>query len=160
VLVKAPTPIGLVLASLLGGCRSEAPPRSEADVQVAVLRQQVGYWLDDNGRESGLLVCLGVAAGSGVRGVDGAFLGSSTDRSLVRPAELCEERATGAVERATARPAITIVVSSVRWTGADEAIAEVRHFRDALVSGRRRYRIVRELSRWVCVGEISRVTPS
>ncbi len=143
-----------------GACVRTATPPAESEVRLAVLRQQVGFWLDDHGRESGLIVCLGAVEDGRTHGVDGRFLGRSTDRLLVRPIEACEARADGALERRTGRPAIIVIVSAVTWAGPREAIAEVEHFRSAVVSGRRQYRVVRELSRWICLGEVVRMTPS
>ncbi len=53
-----------------------------------------------------------------------------------------------------------ITVRAVTWAGPNEAVVEVEHFRSAVFSGRRRYRVVRELSRWMCLGEVVRMTPS
>ncbi len=143
-----------------GGCVRSAVAPSEAEVRVAVLRQQVGFWLDDHGRESGLILCLGTADQGRTLGVDGSFLGRSDDRLLVRPIEACAAPADGAIERQTRKPAVLITVRSVTWAGPNEAVAEVEHFRSAVFSGRRRYRVVREMSRWMCLGEVVRLTPS
>ena len=125
-----------------------------------MFRQQVAFWLDDNARESGVVICLAEIQGGRSRGVDGSFLGTSRDRAAVHPAEDCDARPGGAVERGASRPAIIITMTGVTWSGPDEAVVEVQHFRSMVLSGRRKYRVVREESGWVCVGQIVDMTPA
>lgn len=117
-------------------------------------------WLAEHARESGVVLCLGAEINGRTRGVDGSFLGQSSDRTLVRPAEACEARPSGAVELATGKPAMVINVATVTVVDSREAIVEVEHYRTAVLSGRRKYRVVREVSRWVCLGEIVDMSPS
>ena len=150
--------LALLIATL--ACNRVAVPRPMAEVRDAVFKQQVAFWLDDHARESGVVICLGESQGGQTRGVEGSFLGHSEDRRAVRPAEHCETRASGAVERGTAKPAIIITIVGVTWSGTDEAVVEVQHFRSMVVSGRRKYRVVREQSGWVCLGQVVEMAPA
>ena len=158
--MKAAGPAGvLLLLTGVSGCGGGAPTRPVALVREAVLKQQVAYWLDDHARESGVVICLAVADGEHTRGLDGSFLGESRDRLAVRPAEQCEARPSGAIERATSGPAIILTVGTVTWVGDSEAVVEVQHFRSAAVSGQRKYRVVREEAGWVCLGQVVDMAP-
>ena len=150
----------LPLLAVALACRSLVAPRPFAEVQEAVFRHQVAFWLDDHARESGVIVCLGKTEGGHTRGVDASFLGNSRDRVLVRSATDCEARPDGAVERGTSKPAIIITVTDVSWRGPDEAVVTVQHFRSQVLSGRRKYRAVREQTGWVCLGQIVEMAPA
>jgi hypothetical protein len=158
--VKAAGPAGvLLLLTGVSGCGGGAPTRPVALVREAVLKQQVAYWLDDHARESGVVICIAVADGEHRVGLDGSFLEQSRDRLAVRPAEQCEARPSGAIERATSGPAIILTVGTVTWVGDSEAVVEVQHFRSAAVSGQRKYRVVREEAGWVCLGQVVDMAP-
>jgi hypothetical protein len=54
----------------------------------------------------------------------------------------------------TLRPAIIVTAGPMEWIGDDEAWVAVSYFRDAQMSARRRYRVVREREGWVSLGPI------
>lgn len=148
---------GVMVAVGLVACAGAV---SERAVRQAVFRQQVSYWLAGHARESGVVVCLGVRDGNTVRGVEAAVLNNVGERSSTRSAQECQTLPGGAVERSTSRPAIVVTVGGVVWRGRGEALVEVEHFRSATVSGRRKYRVVRQGDVWTCLGQVVDMTPA
>ncbi len=147
------------LASVLLGttaCATAPPAEQVSAVRQAVFSQQVSYWLGDHARESGVVVCLGTSDGSGASEVAASV---SAEQAARRAAD-CVASPTGAVERATSRPAVIVRIVGISWRGSEEATVEVEHFRSAAVSGRRKYRVVRERGVWVCLGEPVDMTPA
>ena len=69
-------------------------------------------------------------------------------------------RPDGAVELATDRPAVLITAGPIEWVEDDEAWVTVRYFRTAVLSAERLYRVVREESGWVSLGQIVKMAPS
>jgi hypothetical protein len=150
----------LPLAVALFGCGRGTPESQVLRVQEAVFRHQVSYWLADHARESGVVVCLGTAEGALTRGVGGSLLARLGDRSATRSADDCVASPEGAVERSTSRPAIIVVVAGLSWRSRSEAVVDVKHYRTAAISGRRKYRVVREGDTWVCLGQVVDMTPA
>jgi hypothetical protein len=148
-------PSFLVLVAL-SGCNGAVSTQQASAVREAVFKHQVVYWLADHARESGLVICLPL--GQGERAA-ASFLADPRDRSAVRPAEDCDAKPSGAIERATSKPAIIITLTGMTWPTRDEAVVEVEHFRSRMASGRRKYRVVREQGEWICLGPIVDMTP-
>jgi hypothetical protein len=150
------------LALSLGssGCSTAISARQTAAVRQAVFNQQISYWLAEHARESGVVVCLGTSEDGRTKGVDASVLAELGDRAATRSAEECVASPAGAIERSTSRPAVIITVAGVTWRSRDEAVVEVEHFRSATMSGRRKYRVVREAGAWVCLGPVVEMTPA
>jgi hypothetical protein len=141
---------------VLSSCVQDRGSASAVAVREAVFKQQVGYWLADHARESGLVICLQVGR---TEATAVASQLEPRDRDAVRSADQCVRQPSGAIERSTSRPAIILSVTSITWPTADEAVVEVEHFRSSIVSGRRRYRVIREQREWVCLGQTVDITP-
>jgi hypothetical protein len=156
-----PLTIALALAALGSAAFvhfRRADPRVE-DVRLAVFQQQVGFWLDEQARQAGTVACLAIEDGGVRRSVPKDYLDRFPERDPVRTSDECEERASGAVERGTGRPAVLVTVGKVEWKSPGEAWVTTRHYRSALASGVRIQRVVREDTRWVCLGQIIKDTP-
>jgi len=152
--------LGLLLV-LSGALPLSGQPDDQADdVLEAVFRQQIELWLDPDARAGGTVLCLAIDPGGAPQSVDREYLARfRSERSVRRGAE-CEARPRGAVERATGLPAILVTAGPIDWVRNDEAWVTVAHFRTALESGRRTYRVVREPSRWISLGPIFKQSPT
>ena len=153
--------IGLALLTLGAGAFVDCRPADSRvdDVRLAVFQQQVGFWLDAQAREARTVACLAIEDAGVRRSVARDYLERFPKRDPVRMSDECEERASGAVERGTGRPAVLVTVGKVEWKSAGEAWVTTRHYRSALASGERIQRVVREDTRWVCLGQIIKDTP-
>ncbi len=145
---------------LLVGSSSGAQPvrdeRAEAVIEAA-LRQQVSFWLSEDARAIGTVVCLAVEQAGVAHSVSKDYLEQFHERSLRRSAE-CEARPEGAVERATGVPAVILTGGPVEWRGPDEAFVTVRAYRSRLFSASQQFRVVKEAARWICLGQVVRMT--
>ena len=152
-----------VLAVL--GCAASAAPqpasdRGGDDVIEAAFRQQASYWLNEDARKQRTVVCLAIEKDGVPESVDAEYMRRFRALPELRRAAECEARPRGAVERETGRPAVILAVGELRWIAPDEAWVSVRHFRSQLSSGVRTYRVVREQSRWICLGPILKLSPA
>jgi hypothetical protein len=129
------------------------------DVAEAVFRQQISFWLDEAAVASGTVICLARDGGNPPQGVSQEFLRRFKTQSGLRSSGECEARKDGAIERSTGKPAIVVTVDAVKWLSGDEAQVTVHHFRSPRVSGTRIYRVVRERSRWICLGQVIEMAP-
>jgi len=139
---------------------SGAPNARADDVLEAVFRQQIELWLDAHSRQDGTVLCFAIDPGGAPQSVDKEYLARFRFEDSLRRAAECEARPRGAVERATGAPAIVVTAGPIEWVGNDEAWVTVSHFRTALESGRRTYRVVREPSRWISLGQIVKLSPA
>jgi hypothetical protein len=153
---------GLVLlaTAVLQSAAAGAPDRRVDDVAEAVFRQQLTLWLEGTGGYRQTVLCLAIERGSVTESVSRQFLQRFKGEAALRPQGECEGRKEGAIERATGRPAILVTVGATKWLNADEAQVNVHHFRSQLVSGTRSYRVVRERSRWICLGQVIEIAPA
>lgn len=151
----------LVLGGLLTGTSAAQPVQDARAEEVieAALRQQVAFWLTEDARKTGTLVCLAVEQAGVSHSVTREYLQRFHDPSVRRGAE-CESRPGGAVERATGHPAVLLTVGAITWHAADEAWVTVRQYRSRLSSGSQQYRVVREQARWICLGQIVKMSPA
>lgn len=153
--VRAVGAVAVVVAAGVAGVVHAARGRATADdVRLAVLRQQVAFWLDEPARASQTVVCLGIEEDGARRSVTNEYLRHFAGKAAVRVQADCEARAEGAVERRSGRPAILVTVGDVSWQSADEAWVTTRHYRSGVVSGVRTQRVVHEPDGWVCLGQI------
>jgi hypothetical protein len=119
----------------------------------------VAFWLDEHSRGSKTVVCLAIEDGGVRRGVTKEYLKRFPGEPAVRTGDDCDERASGAVERGTGRPAVLVAAGDVAWKSADEAWVTIRHYRSGVISGVRTQRVVREETGWVCLGQIIKDMP-
>jgi hypothetical protein len=144
---------------VLGAGAGEPDPKAEA-VLEAVFRQQVKEWLDTSERVRGTVVCLAIDPGGAPQSVDREYLGRFGTEPAVRRGAECEARATGAVERATLKPAIIVTAGPIDWVAEDEAWVKVTYFRTKTQSSLRTYRVVREREGWISLGQIIKDSPA
>jgi hypothetical protein len=138
-----------------------AAPSEEDDVFEAVFRQQVAELLDAEARASGVLLCLEVdPGGAAPQTVDREFLARFRDEASVRRSAECEVRTARAREIASGRPAIVVTAGPIEPVAPDEVwVTVIQRYRRGH-SFKRVYRVVRERSRWISLGEIFRGLPA
>jgi hypothetical protein len=151
--------IGLLGLAGVGMAQSSGGTTDIDEVRLAVFRQQVAFWLDEHSRGSRTVVCLAIEDGGGRRSVTKEYLKRFPGESAVRTGDDCDERASGAIERGTGRPAVLVAAGDVAWKSRDEAWVTIRHYRSAIISGVRTQRVVREEAGWVCLGQIIKDMP-
>ena len=147
---------GLVTASWLIGAGATLGDdlSRESAVFEAVFRQQLEEHLDAVERARGTVLCLGIDPGGAPQSpTQGVMARLSGDRAVRRLGE-CDRRPKGAVESRTLRPAILVTAGPIEWIVADEAHVTVNYYRSSTQSARRKYRVVKERSGWVCLGQI------
>ena len=127
---------------------------AELAVLEATLRQQISEHLDDTDRARQTVVCLGINPGQAPQSPSKEFMARFRREPAVRRLTECEARPSGAVEGTTSRPAIMVTAGPIEWRAADEAWVTVAYFRSSSQSALRRYRVVRERSGWVSIGQI------
>jgi len=137
-----------------------APGRAEEDaVWEAALRAQIELFLDETARAQRTVICFGIDPGEAPQSPSREFLSRFMDPAVRRLGE-CEARPKGAVERSTRGPAVLVTAGPIEWVAHDEAWVTVSHFRTRLYSGVRTYRVVRERSGWVSLGQILKDGPA
>jgi hypothetical protein len=154
----------LAFAFAFGFIEANASSSPHADSEEdaifrAVFREVADRMVDDSLRAAGGVACLSIDPGGAPQSVSKEFLEGFGSRPVRRGAE-CERRPDGAVELATDRPAILITAGPIDWVAEDEAWVSVAYFRTTLESALRVYRVVREKSRWVCLGQIVQMAPA
>ena len=127
--------------------------------QLRALEQRAAFWLSHYGRESRLVVCVGLDDAGTTRDLPAFALSRLARDVSVRPLSACDTAPDGATERETGRPAVVLVAGKVEWRAADDAVVTVRHHRTRTVSGSQRYRVVRESERWIALGPLYREAP-
>jgi hypothetical protein len=132
----------------------------EDAVLAAVLSQVADELVDDSLRAEGGVACLSIDPGGAPQSVAPEFLARLGRRDVLRRGAECERRPDGAVEIATDHPAVLITAGPIDWVEDDEAWVTVRYFRTALLSAQRQYRVVRDKSGWVSLGQIIHQAPA
>ena len=151
----------LAMTVLLTWSSSAQPaldPKSDEIIEAA-FRQQVSFWLTEDARGAGTVVCLAVEQAGVAHSVAREYLPRFHEPSVRRGAE-CEGRPRGAVERTTGRPAVLLTVGPIVWKSPDEAWVTIRHFRSQLSTAAQQYRVVKEQARWICLGQIMKMSPA
>jgi hypothetical protein len=147
----------LLLAVAWAAVPSPAPTAEvdrEAAVLEAVFRQQLEEHLDAAERARGTVLCLGMDPGGAPQSPPQAVMARLERDPSVRRMGECEPRPNGAVEERSLRPAIIVVAGPIEWIADDEAHVSVSYFRSAVFSALRKYRVVRDRTGWVCLGQI------
>lgn len=154
--------LAFVLLAILGPVSSPALDSIDEEDAVlsAVLSQVADDLVDDSLRAAGGVACLSIDPGGAPQSVPREFLARLGRRDVLRRGAECERRPDGAVEIATDRPAVLITAGPIDWVQNDEAWVTVRYFRTSLLSAQRLYRVVREKSGWVSLGQIIHQSPA
>jgi hypothetical protein len=135
------------------------PPQEQADdVLEAVLRGAARELLTPDIRATGAVACLQVDPGGAPQSVSREFLGRFKGLTYVRRGAECETRPAGGFERATRAPAVIITAGPIEWLSDDEAHVQLAYFQSQRDFGRRTYRVVREPSGWISLGQIIKMS--
>ncbi len=156
------TALVLVAAAAAVPSSLRADDRSlEDDVFEAVFRQQVVELLDPETRAGGVVLCFEVdPGGAAPQSVSKEFLARFRSEAAVRRAAECEVGRSRAREIASSRPAIVVTAGPIEPVAPDEVwVTVVQRYRRAH-SFKRQYRVVRERTRWISLGEIFRGLPA
>lgn len=149
----------VLVSSVISAAPRAVQAADQAAVLEAALEQRVSFWLSQYGRESRLVVCVGLEEAGKVRDLPGFALSRLVRDVSVRPASACHAAPDGTTERATGRPAVLLLASRVEWRAADDAVVTVRHHRTGTASGSQRIRVVRERDSWIALGPLYRGAP-
>jgi hypothetical protein len=151
--------VGAAWLAAAGPTSGEELTREEA-VFEAVFRRQLEEHLDPLERANGTVLCLAIDPGGAPQTPTQAVMARLAGDEAVRRIGECDPRPKGAVESRSLRPAILVTAGPIDWIAADEAHVAVRYFRSARQSARRLYRVVKERTGWVCLGQIILDTPA
>lgn len=142
-----------VASSAAQASRAQEPPQESA-VFEAVVKQQLEEHLDASARARGMVLCVGINPGDAPQTPRKEFMARFRLDKVVRSLGECDPRSSGAVEAVTSRPAVIVTAGPIDWKAADEAWVTVTYFRTKSQSAVRRYRVVRERTGWVSLGQI------
>ena len=152
------TVLGVALATFVAAAQ---PMEERADaVLEAALKGVSGELLTEEVRAIGTVACLQVDVGKGAQSISVAFLKRFSSLSFVRRGAQCEARPEGAVELVARGPALVLTAGPIVWPSVDEAHVTVKYFGSSKYSGTRVYRIMREPSGWVSLGQIIKMSPA
>lgn len=150
----------VALAASPSGASVTGAGQTMDDIAEAVVRQQLETWAGKGPSSHRVVVCLAAEQAGRTVSVTPQFLQRFKADPYVRSAAECEVTPTGSVERATRRPAVILTLGPMEWVAGDEVRVKLRHYRTRLVSGTRTYRVVRERSRWICLGPVILLSPA
>lgn len=151
----------LVLIGWVAGCTGSADTHREDDVFIAALKADIGFALGDSPRSAAPTFCVAIDPGDAAQSPRKEFIArlKGSAPHVVRSAE-CEVRHAGVFEVPTGRAAILVTVGPVEWLKMDEAEVDVITTRRTVETTRRRYRLVYEAGRWVCLGQVMKISPA
>jgi len=143
------------------GCTGSADTRREDDVFIAALQADIRFALGDQPRYAAPTFCVAIDPGDAAQSPPKAFVARLKPSAphVVRSAE-CEVRPDGVLEVPTGRAAVLITAGPVEWVRTDEAEVDVITTRRTAETIRRRYRVVYEAGRWVCLGQVMKISPA
>ena len=137
------------------------PFRERADaVFEAALRGVAKEFVTEEVGAIGAVACLQIDPGGAPQSISKEFMARFKSLSFMRRGAECEARPKGAVERASQAPAFIITAGPIEWASGDEAHVRVTYFRSDAQSGTRLYRVIREASGWVSLGQIIKMSPA
>jgi len=143
------------------GCIGSADTRREDDVFIAALQADIRFVLGDTPRSAAPTFCVAIDPGDAPQSPRKEFVArlKGSAPHVVRSAE-CEVRQDGVLEVPTGRAAVLVTVGPVEWVKTDEAEVDVIITRRTAETVRRRYRVVYEAGRWVCLGQVMKISPA
>lgn len=153
-----PAVSGLVLALGAAGAQAASDPRTDGAIEAA-FRQQLALWLTADARKANTVVCLAVEQTELAQSATDAYLKRFREHAVRRAAD-CEAWGSGAVERSSGHPAVLVTAAGIEWIASDEAWVTIRHYRSQHSNGSQQYRVVREATRWACLGPMVRGLPA
>jgi len=153
------------LAWLLLGAAQAAPPAAEApsrDVPVlaATVRGVANELLTHEVRETGAVACVLIDRDGMPEPPPEEFLSRLEALPFLRSGEACEATPEGVFESSSGAPAYLITVGPVEWIAPDEGHVGVVFRREGAYTHRRLYRVVREPTGWVSLGQIIEMSPA
>lgn len=156
----APVAAAAVLVCVLG-CTGNADTRREDDVFIAALQADIRFELGDAPRAAAPTFCVAVDPRDAPQSPTRKFVARLKGAAprVVRSAE-CEVLADGVRELPTGRNAQLITAGPVEWVGTDEAEVDVTNTYRTAQTMRRRYRVVYDAGRWVCLGQVLKISPA
>jgi hypothetical protein len=159
--VAAALPGAVALLGLFGGCTGNADTRREDDVFIAALQADIRLVLGDTPRSAAPTFCVAIDPGDAPQSPRKEFVArlKGSAPHVVRSAE-CEVRRNGVVDVPTGRPAVLLTAGPVEWVAMDEAEVDIITTLRAAQTMRRRYRVVHEAGRWVCLGQVMKISPA
>jgi len=149
------------LLGWFGACSGSADNRREENVFISALQADIRLIVGDTPRSTEPVLCIAIDPGDAPQSARKelvARLKASAPR-VVRSAE-CEVRPDGVVEVATGHAAVLVTIGPVEWVATDEAEVDVIATQSTAKSMRRRYRIAYEAGRWVCLGQVMKISPA
>lgn len=154
-----------ILVWLLLGVAQAVAPEDEsasrdAPVLAAAVRGVAYELLTEDVRQTGAVACVLLDRDGVPRPPKEAFLSRLAALSFLRSGAACESTPDGAFESATGAPAYLITVGPVEWIAPDEGHVRVVYRREGAYSHRRLYRVVRERTGWVSLGQIIEMSPA
>lgn len=149
--------VALAQAEAGGPQRSWPPP--EAPVLAAAARGAALQLLTEEVRQTGAVACILLEREGTARAPGEAFLDRLRKLPFVRGGEACEVRDEGVFESAGGAPAFLITVGPIEWIAPDEGHVRVVYRREGSSSRQRLYRVVRERTGWVSLGQILEMSP-
>ncbi len=138
---------------------SSAQKESDA-VLEATLKNVAADFLTDDVQAIGTVACVQLRSGEESEGSPSEIPEGFTAMSKIRRAAECKAEPDGAYELGTHAPAFIITVGPIEWKSGDEAHVHVRYFRSQKDTGSRVYRVVREASGWISLGQIIQMSPA
>jgi hypothetical protein len=139
---------------------ASATPLPEQPVLVAAVRGVTAQLLTEEVRQTGAVACVLVDADGVPEPPNDGFLKEFAKQPFVLSGAACESSPEGVVESASGAPAFLITVGPAEWVAADERHVHVVFRRQGSYSHRRLYRVVREPSGWVSLGQIIEMSPA
>ena len=137
------------------------PSREQSDaVFEAALRGVAKEFVTEEVRSTGAVACLRIDPGGAPQSISKEFMPRFRELSFMRRGAECEARPKGAVERTSQAPAFIITAGPIEWASGVEAHVRVTYFRSETQSGTRLYRVVKEASGWVSLGQIIKMSPA
>lgn len=154
-----------VLAWLLLGVAQLAAPAGEvgspeAPVLAAAARGVTHELLTHDVRQTGAVACILLERDGVARAPTQAFLSRLGTLPYLLSGAACESTPEGVFESASGAPAFLITVGPVEWIAPDEGHVRVVFRREGAYTHRRLYRVVRERTGWVSLGQIIEMAPA
>lgn len=148
----------LILTQGVSPAEPSASP-DEAVLAAAVLGATLQL-LTEEVRQTGAIACILLNRDGVAQPPDEAFLQQFKRLPFILSGAACESTPEGAVESATGAPAFLLTVGPVEWIAPDEGHVRVVYRREGSYSHRRLYRVVREPSGWISLGQIIEMSPA
>jgi hypothetical protein len=153
--------VGKVLIALAQAAATmSATPSPDERVLVAAVRGVASQLLTEEARQDGAVACILLNHDGAPEPPHQGFLREFAKQPFVLSGAACESGPEGVVESGSGAPAFLITVGPVEWVASDERHVHVVFRRRGSHTHRRLYRVVREPSGWVSLGQIIEMSPA